>query len=72
MSFEVSKHDDITVIDVEGQLIVGNRQDLKQTVLDIGRVRGAQGWLAFDRFGDSRRPTYITTVRDGHFVVLER
>ena len=30
MSFTVSKHADITVVEVEGQLIVGNRQDLKQ------------------------------------------
>jgi anti-sigma B factor antagonist len=33
MNFEVQKHDDITVIGVEGQLIVGNRQELKQQVL---------------------------------------
>jgi anti-sigma B factor antagonist len=34
MSFEVHKRDDITVVDVKGQLIVGNRQELKQKVLD--------------------------------------
>jgi anti-sigma B factor antagonist len=34
MSFEVQKQDDVTVIDVKGQLIVGNRQELKQMVLD--------------------------------------
>ena len=34
MSFEVQKRNDITVIDVKGQLIVGNRQELKQKVLD--------------------------------------
>ena len=34
MSFDVKKHGDTTVIDVEGQLIVGNRQELKQRVLD--------------------------------------
>ena len=34
MSFGVNKENDITVIDVEGQLIVGNRQELKQKVLD--------------------------------------
>ena len=34
MAFVVSKSGDVTVIDVEGQLIVGNRQELKQTVLD--------------------------------------
>lgn len=34
MSFEVSKTGDVTLIEVEGQLIVGNRQELKQQVLE--------------------------------------
>ncbi|MEJ2216599.1 MAG: STAS domain-containing protein [Gemmatimonadota bacterium] len=33
MSFEVTKKDGITIVDVDGQLIVGNRQELKQKVL---------------------------------------
>ena len=34
MSFEVRKQNEVTIIDVEGQLIVGNRQELKQKVLE--------------------------------------
>lgn len=34
MAFDVSKQDDVTVVDVAGQLIVGNRQELKQKVLE--------------------------------------
>ena len=34
MSFEVSKSGEVMVISVEGQLIVGNRQELKQKVLE--------------------------------------
>lgn len=34
MSFNVTKQADVTVIDVQGQLIVGNRQELKQKVLE--------------------------------------
>jgi anti-sigma B factor antagonist len=34
MSFAIKKQGDIVVVDVEGQLIVGNRQELKQRVLD--------------------------------------
>ena len=34
MSFQVSKVNDVKLIEVEGQLIVGNRQELKQGVLD--------------------------------------
>lgn len=33
MGFEVGKVGDVTVVDVQGQLIVGNRQELKQRVL---------------------------------------
>ena len=36
MSFTLTKHrQGVVVVGVEGQLIVGNRQDLKQKVLDV-------------------------------------
>ncbi len=34
MSFSIKKQTEVVVVDVEGQLIVGNRQELKQKVLD--------------------------------------
>jgi anti-anti-sigma factor len=34
MSFQVSQNGGITLVEVEGQLIVGNRQELKQKVLE--------------------------------------
>ena len=34
MGFQVEKISDVLVVDVEGQLIVGNRQELKQKVLE--------------------------------------
>jgi anti-sigma B factor antagonist len=34
MAFHVNREGDVTVVDVDGQLIVGNRQELKQRVLD--------------------------------------
>ncbi|HLA91814.1 MAG TPA: STAS domain-containing protein [Gemmatimonadaceae bacterium] len=34
MSFTVTQHGDVSIVEVEGQLIVGNRQDLKKKVLD--------------------------------------
>src|SRR5919205_939345 len=34
MSFTIKRQGEIVVVDVEGQLIVGNRQELKQKVLD--------------------------------------
>ncbi|MEX0935600.1 MAG: STAS domain-containing protein [Gemmatimonadota bacterium] len=34
MAFTLNREGDVTVVDVDGQLIVGNRQELKQKVLD--------------------------------------
>jgi len=34
MGFQVEKINDVLVVDVEGQLIVGNRQELKQKLLE--------------------------------------
>jgi anti-sigma B factor antagonist len=34
MAFHVKREGEVTVVDVDGQLIVGNRQELKQKVLD--------------------------------------
>ena len=34
MSFAIHREGDVCVVSVEGQLIVGNRQELKQKVLD--------------------------------------
>ncbi|MDH5589770.1 MAG: STAS domain-containing protein [Gemmatimonadota bacterium] len=34
MGFQVSQSGDVTLVEVEGQLIVGNRQELKQKVLE--------------------------------------
>jgi anti-sigma B factor antagonist len=34
MSFTVRKQNDVTLFEVQGQLIVGNRQELKQKVLE--------------------------------------
>jgi anti-sigma B factor antagonist len=34
MGFDVSQQGEVTLVEVEGQLIVGNRQELKQQVLE--------------------------------------
>ncbi len=51
MAFTVEKSGDITIIDVEGQLIVGNRQELKQTVLDQLENGDRKFLIDFDRTG---------------------
>jgi len=44
MAFAVSRVGEVTVVDVDGQLIVGNRQELKQKVLQE-LERGARKFL---------------------------
>jgi anti-sigma B factor antagonist len=51
MSFAVHKQDEITVIDVEGQLIVGNRQELKQKVLQEMEAGARKFLIDFSRTG---------------------
>ncbi len=51
MGFEVTKDGEITVLDVEGQLIVGNRQELKQRVLEELEGGERKFLIDFDRTG---------------------
>ena len=51
MSFTASKQGDITIIEIEGQLIVGNRQDLKQKVLDEVEKGAKKVLIDFERTG---------------------
>lgn len=51
MSFTVSRQGDITIVEIEGQLIVGNRQDLKQKVLDEVEKGARKVLIDFSRTG---------------------
>ena len=51
MGFEVTKQNDVTILDVEGQLIVGNRQELKQKVLDELEAGERKFLIDFERTG---------------------
>ena len=46
------------------------RQSLREALLTRGPFRGAEGDVAFDRNGDSRRISRVTVVRDGRFVTV--
>ena len=46
MGFRVLQNGDVTLVEVEGQLIVGNRQELKQQVLD--RLEGGDRKFVID------------------------
>jgi anti-sigma B factor antagonist len=51
MGFEVGKEGEVTVLDVEGQLIVGNRQELKQKVLEELENGERKFLIDFERTG---------------------
>ena len=51
MSFSIKKDNDVVVVDVEGQLIVGNRQELKQKVLDELERGGRKFLIDFSQTG---------------------
>ncbi len=51
MSLQVIKHGDVVVIEVDGQLIVGNRQELKQRVLDEAEAGARKVLIDFAKAG---------------------
>lgn len=46
-------------------------ESLKEAILRIGTFSGVQGPVTIDGYGDAARETYITTIREGRFRVLE-
>ncbi len=52
-------------------LIKAPGQRPKQTILEIGKFQGIQQPFHIDQYGDASRPTYITLVKEGQFIVLE-
>ncbi|MEX0837018.1 MAG: STAS domain-containing protein [Gemmatimonadota bacterium] len=66
MGFQVSQNDEITLVEVEGQLIVGNRQELKQQVLE--RLEGGDRKFVIDFAGTG----YIDSSGLGVLVSLSK
>ena len=66
MGFTVQKQGDVCIVDVEGQLIVGNRQELKQKILDE-LERGARKFLV-----DFAQTGYIDSSGLGVLVSLSK
>jgi anti-sigma B factor antagonist len=66
MGFTVSRDGDVCVVAVEGQLIVGNRQELKQKILDE-LDRGARKFLV-----DFAQTGYIDSSGLGVLVSLSK
>jgi len=51
MSFTTKKQDGVVVMEIEGQLNVGNRQELKQKMLDELEKGGKKFLIDFDKTG---------------------
>lgn len=66
MSFAVCEHNDICVIDVEGQLVVGNRQELKDRMI-AELERGERKFLI-----DFDHTDYIDSSGIGALISLSR
>ena len=43
-------------------------QTLKQAILSKGSFAGVQSEILFDKTGDAKRETYMTTIHNGHFL----
>lgn len=66
MSFKISDQDGITLVEVDGELTVGNRERFKQVVLE--RVESGERKFLMD-FGES---SYIDSTGLGALVSLSR
>ncbi|UCC48188.1 MAG: STAS domain-containing protein [Gemmatimonadota bacterium] len=66
MNFEISQHNDVTIVEVTGQLIVANRQDLKDDVLKL-LDSGSRKFLI-----DFRDTAYIDSSGLGVLVSLSK
>lgn len=66
MSFTVNKANDVTIFEVEGTLIVGNRQELKQKVLE--EIEGGARKVLVD----FAKTTYIDSSGLGVLVSLAK
>ncbi len=66
MSFSIKKQDGVVVVEVDGQLIVGNRQELKHLIL-AEMERGSRKFLV-----DFSRTGYIDSSGLGVLVSLSK
>jgi anti-sigma B factor antagonist len=66
MSLHVSRQGDVVIVEIEGQLIVSNRQELKQRVLDEAEAGARKILVDFGRTG------YIDSAGLGVLVSLAK
>jgi branched-chain amino acid transport system substrate-binding protein len=62
---------DATNVVLDGLARQNKGTSLKSAILAIGTFQGVQREIVLNRFGDTESTTYITVVKNGHFVTLE-
>lgn len=50
----------------------GKAKGLKQALIETSDFEGVMGTFAFNKFGDVRRPFYLSTIRNGKFINIDR
>jgi len=50
----------------------GNKEGLKQALLETTNFNGIMGTFSFDKFGDVERPWYLSTIRNGKFILADQ
>ena len=50
----------------------GNKEGLKQALLEIHNFNGLINTFSFDEFGDVERPGYLCTIRKGKFIIVDK
>jgi len=64
---------DATMVLSSGLKITGGKPvGLRQALVEIRDFPGIMGNFSFDEFGDVKRPYYLSTIRNGKFVTIER
>ncbi|UWG98576.1 ABC transporter substrate-binding protein [Dehalobacter sp. DCM] len=50
----------------------GKAKGLRQALTEIRNFQGLMDTFSFDQYGDVARPFYLSTIRDGKFIILEK
>lgn len=50
----------------------GNKNGLKQAMLETHNFNGLMDTFSFDKFGDVERPWYLSTIRNGKFIMVDK
>lgn len=50
----------------------GSKSGLKQALLEAHEFNGIMNTFSFDKYGDVKRPRYLSTIRYGKFIIIDK